>query len=81
MIILYNPRSSAGRKPILPMSLLALAALLEGKHRYRIIDGNIVDDGLVSLRNAIRESSADILGITVMPGPQLVEAVPVSKAL
>ena len=81
MIILYNPRSSAGRKPILPMSLLAIAALLEGKHRYRIIDGNIVDDGLVSLRNAIRESSADILGITVMPGPQLVEAVPVSKAL
>lgn len=81
MIILYNPQSSAGKKPILPMSVLAIGALLEGKHKYRIIDGNIVGDGLQALRRAISESDADILGITVMPGPQLSEAVPISKAL
>ena len=26
-LVLYNPRSSAGRKPVLPMSLLALGAV------------------------------------------------------
>ena len=40
MILLYNPPSSSGRKPILPCSLLALGALLEGKHAYEIVDGN-----------------------------------------
>lgn len=81
MIILYNPQSSAGRKAILPMSLLAVAALLEGRHRYRIIDGNIVDDGLTALEEAIVNDDVHILGITVMPGPQLSEAVPISKSL
>ncbi len=44
MILLYNPPSSASRKPVLPMSLLALGALLEGEHEYRIIDGNLERD-------------------------------------
>ena len=30
-LVLYNPRSSAGRKPVLPMSLLAVGAVLEGR--------------------------------------------------
>ncbi len=41
MIILYNPPSSAQKKPILPMSLLALGAVLEGHYEYRIVDGNL----------------------------------------
>ena len=32
MIVLYNPPSSANKKPILPMSLLAVGAVLEGHH-------------------------------------------------
>ena len=43
MIILYNPVSSPGKKPVLPMSLLSLGAILEGRSDYRIIDGNLVD--------------------------------------
>jgi pyruvate-formate lyase-activating enzyme len=81
MIILYNPVNSPSKKPVLPMSLLALGALLEGKEDYRIIDGNLVADGLTSLREALRESGAGILGLTVMPGPQLSDAVPICKAL
>jgi len=46
MILLYNPQSSPNKKPILPMSLLALGAVLEGDHDYRIIDGNRQADGL-----------------------------------
>ncbi|HSN76954.1 MAG TPA: radical SAM protein [Anaerolineae bacterium] len=81
MLILYNPPSNAQRKPILPMSLLALGALLEGQHDYRIVDGNLADNPLAALERAIDETGADILGVTVMPGPQLNDAVPTCRAL
>ena len=76
MIILYNPPSSAQRKPVLPMSLLALGALLEGEQAYRIVDGNLVDDTVAEVDRVVRETGADILAVTVMPGPQLGDAVP-----
>ncbi|MDX1436133.1 MAG: radical SAM protein [Anaerolineales bacterium] len=63
------------------MSLLALGAILEGRHDYRIIDGNLVSDPLRSLDDAIASSGACTLGITVMPGPQLQNAVPISRAI
>lgn len=81
MIILYNPPSSANKKPIVPMSLLALGALLENKHDYMIIDGNLVYDPVAEISQAVRETSATILGVTVMPGPQLVNAVDVCSQL
>jgi radical SAM superfamily enzyme YgiQ (UPF0313 family) len=81
MIILFNPPSNATRKPVLPMSLLAVGALLDGVHDYRIIDGNLVRDPLEALEQAIRETGADLLAITVMPGPQLSHAVPISREL
>jgi anaerobic magnesium-protoporphyrin IX monomethyl ester cyclase len=81
MLILHNPPSSASRKPILPMSLLAVGAVLEGEHPYRIVDGNLERDSLGALDRAIRETGADLLGVTVMPGPQLSQAVPVCREL
>ena len=67
MLILYNPPSNATRKPVLPMSLLAVGAVLEGEHDYRIVDGNLEDDPLAALDRAITETNATILGVTVMP--------------
>jgi anaerobic magnesium-protoporphyrin IX monomethyl ester cyclase len=81
MIILYNPPSSANRKPILPMSLLALGALLEDQHDYVIIDGNLADSPEAAIERVIREQNADILAVTVMPGPQLAHAVPLCRSL
>jgi radical SAM superfamily enzyme YgiQ (UPF0313 family) len=81
MILLYNPPSSVSRKPVLPMSLLALGQLLEGHHEYRIVDGNLEADPLTSLDRTIRETEASVLGITVMPGPQLQNAVPLCREL
>ena len=81
MIILYNPPSSAQRKPVLPMSLLALGALLEPQHEYVIVDGNLAADPLAVLTRVIRETGATILGVTVMPGPQLSDAVPTCRQL
>lgn len=76
MLILYNPPSSANRKPVLPMSLLALGGVLEGQHDYVIVDGNLEEDPLSAVDRAVRETGATVLGVTVMPGPQLNHAVP-----
>jgi radical SAM superfamily enzyme YgiQ (UPF0313 family) len=81
MLILYNPISSANRKPVVPMALLALGALLEGEHDYVIVDGNLEPDPFATLDRLIREQGADILAVTVMPGPQLENATPLCHKL
>ena len=63
------------------MSLLALGALLEGKHDYVIVDGNLERDPVGVIEELVRDRGADILGVTVMPGPQLSQAVPLCRAL
>lgn len=79
-VVFYNPVSNGSHKRILPMSLLAVGAVLEGKYEYAIVDGNVETDALAALRREIRRG-ANVLGITVMPGPQLKRAVPHSRAL
>jgi hypothetical protein len=81
MLIFYNPPSSAGRKPVLPLSLLALGAVIEGEHDYVIVDGNLERDQLAALDQAITRTDAATLAVTVMPGPQLNDAVPVCREL
>lgn len=79
-LVLYNPVSSAGKKPVVPMSLLALGALLEGERDYEIVDGNLVADPLAALERAVG-GGPSILALTVMPGPQLRQAVPLCREL
>ncbi len=81
MIVLYNPPSSDNKKPVLPMSLLAIGAVLEDRYDYCIVDGNLSTHPLETLRDTLKQTNAKILGITVMPGPQLANAVPVCKAI
>lgn len=84
MLLLYNPQSSANRKPILPCSLLALGAVLEGSTDYQIVDGNLEDDPLARLDELIGAQEDDgpvVVGFTVMPGPQLQQSVPLARAL
>jgi hypothetical protein len=81
-VILYNPQSSANRKPVLPMSLLALGALLEGAYPYSIVDGNLEADPLAALDAAVKAAGPHaVLGMTVMPGPQLQQSVPLCQEL
>jgi hypothetical protein len=44
MIVLLNPWSTPSPKKPLPMSLLAVGALLEGEFDYEIVDGNVESD-------------------------------------
>ncbi|TME33322.1 MAG: B12-binding domain-containing radical SAM protein [Chloroflexi bacterium] len=80
MLILYNPPSSARRKPVMPLALLALGALMEGRHEYAIVDGNLDTNALETIDRHVRDG-ARMLGITVMPGPQLADAVPLCREL
>lgn len=78
-IILFNPRA-ANHKPRLPNSILSLAATLEGKYDYVMVDGNLESDPLSKLESYVRQGY-DVLAVTVMPGPQLTQAIPFTKAL
>lgn len=81
-IILYNPQSSTNKKPIMPLSLLALGAVLEDQYDYQIIDGNLEADALARLDALLSATeSPPILGVTVMPGPQLQQVVPLCREL
>ena len=63
------------------MSLLALAGVLEEKHDYEIVDGNLLSDPSQQLLEIIREKQPVAVGMTVMPGPQLNQAVPLAKEI
>jgi radical SAM superfamily enzyme YgiQ (UPF0313 family) len=80
MILLFNPRS-ARWKHRLPLSLLSLGAALEGRYEYEIVDGNFEANAEQTLSRTILEKGVRYFGVTVMPGPQLVEAITITQAL
>ncbi len=81
MIILYNPLSTTPGKQPLPLSLMSLAGVLEGRHVWTLVDGNVERDPAARLVALARASSPEkgLLGVTVMPGPQVAQAVPVCQ--
>ena len=81
MIVLLNPWSSPSAKKPLPASLLALGAVLEGKHEYQIADGNLEQDPVARIVDLGRSCRLTAIGVTVMPGPQLNHAVPQTRRL
>ena len=81
MLVLYNPVSTDPSKPPLPISLLALGAVLEGKYNYEIVDGNLLNDHAPQLIQILQDRKAKALGMTVMPGPQLNHSVPLTKKI
>jgi radical SAM superfamily enzyme YgiQ (UPF0313 family) len=83
MILLFNPISTTPGKQPLPLSVLSLAAVLEGRQSWSLVDGNLVADPATEIvaRLVADTSGSSLLAVTVMPGPQLSQAVPVCKAV
>lgn len=80
MIILLNPKSADfSFRP--PVALLYLGALLEGKYEYLIVDQNHDKKVLNTLIDLVKEKDVKYIGMTVMPGPQMIHAIPISKEL
>lgn len=90
MIVLYNPLSTTPGKQPLPLSLMSLAAVLEAGagagvgpgYPWSLVDGNVVPDPAVKIiarLTGLPATAVSLLAVTVMPGPQLTQAVAVCR--
>lgn len=78
MVLLFNPRSCNYNYRI-PNSILSVAASVEGRYGYVIIDGNLETDPWKKIQDHLATGSFRYFGCTVMPGPQLQQAIPFTK--
>lgn len=78
--ILFNPRSAKGKHRI-PNSILQVGGSIEGKHDYIFVDGNLESNPLDKIETYFLTDNIDYFGVTVMPGPQLQQAIPISKII
>lgn len=81
MIILFHPRATRRRSCRLPLSVLALAAVLEGREEYEIVDENIEDKPVDRILKLIDAHDVELLGVSVMPGPQTAASVAGSREI
>lgn len=91
MIVFFNPLSTTPGKQPLPLSLLSLAAVLDAAEPWRLVDGNVDRAPAATILGHFAGRPGDdraagtgrvaLLAVTVMPGPQLVQAVEVCKAI
>ncbi len=79
-VLLFNPRSSNGKYRI-PNSVLQVAASIDGKFEWVIVDGNRERDPYKKIAAYLRTGEFRYVGFTVMPGPQLKEAIPFAKSI
>jgi anaerobic magnesium-protoporphyrin IX monomethyl ester cyclase len=79
-VLLFNPRS-ANYKPRIPNSILSIAASIHGKFDYVIVDGNLETDPSQKISEYLSGGGFGYFGCTAMPGPQLKQAIPISKMI
>ena len=80
-VLLINPKMCRENALRLPLSLLALAAALQDGYQYQLVDGNVdPDPGGTALR-ALADHPNALVGVSVMPGPQVATAIQVSMAI
>jgi hypothetical protein len=87
VILLVNPRATRPENRRFPLSVMAVGAGLPDDVSWKIVDGNLPGLEVVTSVSALVERQEALgdpviaVALTVMPGPQLVSAVPISKAL
>src|SRR5690242_15336686 len=79
-VLLFNPRAAESKARV-PNSILSIAASIEGKYDYAIVDGNLDDDPLKVLLNYLETGDYGVFACTVMPGPQLRQAIPFTREI
>lgn len=78
MILLFNPRSATGKHRI-PNSILQVGASIHDHYPYVFVDGNMEEDPWAVIEKYFRSGEYRYFACTVMPGPQLKQAIPFSK--
>jgi radical SAM superfamily enzyme YgiQ (UPF0313 family) len=79
-VILFNPRSARAKHRI-PNSILQVGASIHGKLDYVFVDGNLEKDPWLTIQNYLETGEFGYFGCTVMPGPQLKQAIPFSARI
>ena len=87
MILFVNPRATRPKNRRFPLSVMQVGAALPAHVAWEIVDGNKPNaDPLAEISAHVerRRGGADpvrVVAFTVMPGPQLVSAVPLTRAV
>jgi anaerobic magnesium-protoporphyrin IX monomethyl ester cyclase len=79
-ILLFNPRSGQG-KHRLPNSILQIAASVLVRYEVVIVDGNREKDPFDKIENYLKSGEIKYFACTVMPGPQLKQAIPFTRLI
>ena len=79
-VLLFNPRA-ARYKPRIPNSILQVAASIDLFFDWAIVDGNVEKNPWSKIEAYLSTGKYSYFGCTVMPGPQLKEAIPFSKKI
>jgi anaerobic magnesium-protoporphyrin IX monomethyl ester cyclase len=79
-VLLFNPRSATYKYRI-PNSVLQVAAAVDGRWEWVIVDGNREIDPYAKIAGYLATGEYRYVGFTVMPGPQLKEAIPFSRRI
>src|SRR5438270_13715189 len=79
-ILLFNPKSAVAKHRI-PNSILAIAASVNHKYEWAMVDGNCESDPYLKIVEYLSTGEFKYIGVTVMPGPQLKQAIPISSAI
>jgi radical SAM superfamily enzyme YgiQ (UPF0313 family) len=79
-VLIFNPRAGDAVH-IIPNSILSIAASIEGRFEYAIVDGNRETDPLRKITEYLASGDFGFFASTVMPGPQLKQAIPFTKTI
>lgn len=77
-VVLFNPWSAKYGYRI-PNSILQIAASIDGKYEYVFVDGNREKDPWSTIQKYLNTGEFKYFGSTVMPGPQLRQAIPFTR--
>jgi len=80
-VLLINPQVCGPSSTRLPLAVMNLAAVLEGHTPWAIVDGNVERDLVQATLAALRQHPHKLVGISTMPGPQMVSAIEISSAI
>jgi radical SAM superfamily enzyme YgiQ (UPF0313 family) len=80
-VLLINPTITGRRNARFPYAVLNLSAALDERYASTIIDGNVDRDFVSTAVRTVGSGHIDAVAVSVMGGPQLRAAIPVSQAI
>ena len=79
-VLLFNPRSAIAKHRV-PNAIMNIAASIDGKFEWTIVDGNRDEFAYEKIASLLSTGEYKYIGFTVMPGPQTKQAIPFAKKI